>query len=230
MADALTHTASPGQLWPLPATFRRVLLLLPPLAFAAFEGIHPRPDVELQAVMDVATWFAAFHAIQLVLMGLVALSVLLLADEFGTAGAWTTRLGIGAFLIFFSAYDAVAGIATGLAMRSARDLSPAEQNGVWETVKDWPGLDPPVFALNIVGTLGWVVALVGVALAARRAGAPRAEWIFIALAGLFLMGGHPFPFGTIAFGCLFIAVLLHERPWVRDRTSTSPTEPRREVA
>jgi hypothetical protein len=219
MAHALTHTVPPGQAWRLPATLRRVLLLLPPLAFAAFEGIHPRPDVELQAVMDIATWFAAFHAIQLVLVGLVALSVLLLADEFGAAGAWTTRLGVGVFLIFFSAYDAVAGIATGLAMRSARDLSPAEQNGVWETVKDWPGLDPPVFTLNIVGTLAWVVALVAVALAARRAGAPRAEWIFIALAGVFLLGGHPFPFGTIAFGCLFIAVLLHERPRLRDRTS-----------
>jgi hypothetical protein len=31
-------------------------------------------------------------------------------------------MGIGTFLIFFSAYDAVAGIATGLAMRHARDL------------------------------------------------------------------------------------------------------------
>ena len=212
MADPLTHTASTGRLWPLPPTLRQVLLLLPPLVFAAFAGIHPRPDVEIQEVMDVATWFAAVHVIQLVLMGLVALSVLLLADEFGVAGAWTTRLGIGMFLIFFSAYDAVAGIATGLAMRSARDLPPAEQNGVWETVKDWPGFDPPVFALNIVGTLGWVVALVGVAVAARRAGAPRAEWIFIALAGVLLVAGHPFPGGTIAFGCLFIAVQLHERP------------------
>jgi hypothetical protein len=220
MADPLTHTASAGRLWPMPATLRQALLLLPPLAFAGLAGLHPRPDVEIDAVMDVATWFAAFHVIQLVLMGLVTLSVLLLADEFGAAGAWTTRLGIGVFLIFFSAYDAVAGIATGLAMRSARDLSPAEQNGVWETVKDWPGFDPPVFALNIVGTLGWVVALVGVALAARRAGAPRAEWIFIALAGLFLMGGHPFPAGTIAFACLFVAALLHEWPSLRSRSAS----------
>ena len=230
MAHALTPTASPRQLWPLSAPLRRALLLLPPLAFAAWAGIHPAPEVNAEAVMDVATWFAAFHAVQLVLMGLIALSVFLLADDFGAAGAWTTRLGIGVFLIVFSAYDAVAGIATGLAMRNARDLSPAEANGVWETVKDWPGFDPPVFALNIVGTLGWVVALVGVALAARRTGAPRTEWIFIALAGLFLMGGHPFPFGTIAFGCLFIAALLHERPWLRDRASTPAMEPRDEVA
>jgi hypothetical protein len=39
--------------------------------------------------------------------------------------------------------------------------------------------------------------------------------IFILLAGVFLMGGHPFPFGTIAFGCLFIAAAIHE--WVAHR-------------
>ena len=114
----------------------------------------------------LATWFAAFHVIQLVLVGLVALTVVLLADEFGAAGAWSMRLGMGVFLIFFSAYDAVAGIATGLAMRTARDLPAAQQAGVWETVKDWPGFELSVFTLGIVGTLGWVVALVLVVSAA----------------------------------------------------------------
>jgi hypothetical protein len=189
---------------------RRVLLLAPPLALAALEIIHPKPDVTAQAVMDVATWFAAFHAIQLLLVGLVALSVLLLADSFGHATAWTTRLGIGAFLVFFSAYDSLAGIATGLAMRHARDLPAVQQDGIFATVEDWPGFDPAVFSLNIVGTIGWVVAVGGVAVAARRARAPRAQWILIALAALFLMGGHPFPFGTLAFASLFLAALLHE--------------------
>ena len=197
--------------WAMPSTARNILLLVPPLALAVLAAIHPRPDEEAQAVMDVATWFATFHVVQLVLVGLVAITVFLLADEFGVAGAWSTRLGMGVFLIFFSAYDAVAGIATGLAMRAARDLSAAEQLVVYETVKDWPGLDARVFALSIVGTAGWVVALVGVALAARRAGAGRAEWLFILLAGMFLLGGHPFPFGTVALGCLFIAAFLHLR-------------------
>jgi hypothetical protein len=196
--------------WVLPPTARNILLLVPPLAFAALAAIHPREE-EAQEVRDVATWFATFHVIQLVLVGLVAITVFLLADDFGVAGAWSTRLGIGVFLIFFSAYDAVAGIATGLAMRHARDLPATGQLVVYETVKDWPGFDARVFALAIVGTLGWVVALVGVALAARRAGAGRAEWIFILLAGVFLMGGHPFPFGTITFACLFIAAVLHVR-------------------
>ena len=47
------------------------------------------------------------------LFGLVGVSVLLLADSFRRAAAWTTRLGIGVFLVVYSGYDAVAGISTG---------------------------------------------------------------------------------------------------------------------
>jgi hypothetical protein len=195
--------------WRLPVPFRRVLLLLPPLLLAGLEIIHPQPDETVQALMDVSTWFAGFHVIQLALTGLVALSVLLLADGFGRANAWVTRLGIGVFLVFFSAYDAVAGIGTGLAMRRARDLSAVQQEGVFDVVKDWPALGAP-FALSIVGTLGWLAAVGAVALAARRQGAPRPEWIVFALAAVFLLGGHPFPFGTIAFGCFFIGAVLYE--------------------
>src|SRR5918999_2102100 len=213
---------SPGdRAWVLPGTIRRALLLGPPLLLAGLEYIHPQPDENVQALMDEATWFAGFHVIQLVLTGFVALSVLLLADSFGRAAAWLTRIGVGVFLVFFSAYDAVAGIGTGLAMRSARDLSAVQQEGVFEVVKDWPAVGPP-FALSIVGTLGWTVAVGALALAARRQGAPRLEWIFVGLAALFLLGGHPFPAGTLAFGCFFLGALLYEF-----RASRSPSRSER---
>jgi hypothetical protein len=195
--------------WWLPVPLRRALLLTPPFALAVLEVFHPQPDFNVQALLDASAWFAWFHVIQLVLTGLVALSVLLLAADYGRTNAWTTRLGIGVFLVFFSAYDTLAGIGTGLAMYTARDLPAALQEGVFTVVKDWPGVGP-VFALSIVGTLGWVVAVGALALAARRLGASRPEWITLALAAVFLMGGHPFPQGTLAFGSLFVAVLFHE--------------------
>lgn len=209
--------------WPLPTRLRRVLLLAPALALAGLEILHPQPDVNPQAIMDVSTWFAVFHVIQLVLAGLVAVSVLLLADGLGPAAARATQLGVGVFLVFFSAYDAVAGIATGLAMRSARDLTVEQQQGVFEVVKDWPGLSPP-FALSIIGTGGWVLAVGAVALGLRRRGAPRPVWILLGLAALFLLGGHPFPAGTLAFGCFFLGALLHERS-AMDRPAPVPGSP-----
>ena len=195
--------------WRLPLPLRRALLLTPPFALAVLEVFHPNPDFNVQALLDASTWFAWFHVIQLLLTGLVALSLLLLAADYGRANAWTTRLGIGGFLVFFSAYDTLAGIGTGLAMHTARDLPAAQQEGVFAVVKDWPGVGP-VFVLSIVGTLGWVVAVGALALAARRLGASRPEWIALALAAVFLMGGHPFPGGTLAFGSIFVALLFHE--------------------
>ena len=195
--------------WQLPASLRRVLLLAPPLLLAGLEIAHPQPQMNVQAIMDVSTWFATFHVIQLALIGLVAMSVLLLADDYGRATSWPTRIGIGMFMVFFSAYDTLAGIGTGLAMRSARDLSAAQQEGVFLVVKDWPGLAAP-FALSILGTAGWVVAVGALALAARRQAAPRREWLVLGLAAVFLLAGHPFPGGTLAFGSFFVAALCYE--------------------
>ena len=195
-----------GSTWQLPASLRRVLLLVPPLLLAGLEIAHPRPQMNVQAIMDASTWFATFHVIQLALIGLVAVSVLLLADNYGRATSWPTRIGIGMFMVFFSAYDTLAGIGTGLAMRS---LSADQQEGVFLVVKDWPGLAAP-FVLSILGTAGWVVAVGGLALAARRQAAPRREWLVLGLAAVFLMAGHPFPGGTLAFGSFFVAALCYE--------------------
>jgi hypothetical protein len=211
-----------ARLWKLRNGPRRALLLGPPLVLVGFEILHPNPEENVQSLSDAATWFAVFHMIQLPLIALVAISVILLADEFGRAGAWTTRLGIGAFLVFFSAYDAVAGIGTGLAMRDARDLPAAQQEAVFSIVKEWPALDPAVFWMSVVGSVGWAVAVAAIAITARRVGVPTAEWVLLALAALFLLAGHPAPFGSMAFGALFLAAALHE--WRAARRALSPAE------
>jgi hypothetical protein len=156
-------------------------------------------------------WFALFHAIQLVLFPFLVLSIALLAQNLGVLGHWVTRLGLVLVLVFFSAYDAIAGIATGLAMRAARDLPAAEQNAVFEVVKDWPGFDPAVFAIGIIAVIGTVLALAMLTIGARRRRVGRGPVILLAVATIAALGGHPFPFGTVAFGCLFLAALWLER-------------------
>jgi hypothetical protein len=200
-----------GTIWQLSTRTRRLVLLAPPLVLAGFTVLHPNPDHNVQALMDASTWFMGFHMIQLGLVGLVAVSVFVLADQFHRASAWQTCAGMAVFLVYFSAYDTLAGIGTGLAMRSARDLPTAQQEALFQIVEDWPALDPWVLWLAILGTFGWVLALGYLAFVARARGAPRAEWLFIGLAAFCLLLGHPAPFGTIAFGSLFIAAVLHER-------------------
>jgi hypothetical protein len=213
-------TTAPGER-ALSTPARRALILVPPLVVAIYEIFHPQPDVTAAAVMDVAGWFALFHGIQLVLFPFLVLSIALLAQNLGVFGHWITRLGLVVVLVFFSAYDAIAGIATGLAMRAARDLSVAEQNAVFEIVKDWPGTEPAVFAIGAVAVVGMVLALAMLTIGARRLQVGRGPVILLALATIVALGGHPFPFGTVAFGCLFLAALWLDRIGYRGETAES---------
>ncbi len=183
---------------------RRLVLLGTPLALTLLEFFHPeRPNSASEAV-EQGVWFMWFHFIQVPLIGLMALAVYLLTYGLEGLAVMVSRWAVGVFAVFFSAYDAAAGIATGYALRTAQGLSAEGQAAVHEAVIDMPGLSL-IFGLSIVGTGAWVVALVAAAMALRRAGASRGPFVLLILAGVFLMGGHPFPAGTLAFGCFFLA-------------------------
>jgi hypothetical protein len=187
---------------------RRLVLLGTPLALAILEIFHPKPS-DASAAVDQGEWFMWFHIIQVPLIGLIALAVYLLTDGLEGQAVSVSRWAIAVFAVFFSAYDAAAGIGTGYVLNEAEGLSAEEQETVWQLVKDLPELSLP-FGLSIVGTGAWVVALIAAARALRNAGASRGPFVFLILAGVFLLGGHPFPFGTLAFGCFFVATALLE--------------------
>src|SRR5829696_5815860 len=182
---------------------RRLVLLGTPLAFAILEYFHPQPSGVADAV-EQGGWFMWFHFIQVPLIGLMALAVYLLTEGLEGRAVSVSHWAIGVFAVFFSAYDAAAGIGTGYALRNARGLSAGAQEAIYEAVKDMPVLSL-IFGLSIVGTGAWVVGLIAAAIALRRAGAPRGPFILLILAGVFLMGGHPFPAGTLAFGSFCLA-------------------------
>jgi len=167
------------------------------------EIFHPQPSGVGESV-EQGGWFMWFHIIQLPLIGLIVLAVYLLTEGLEGRAVRVSRWSIGVFAVFFSAYDAAAGIATGFALRNAQGLPAEGQAAVHEAVKDMPELSL-IFGLSIVGTLGWVVALIASAMALRGAGVSRGPFVLLILAGVFLMGGHPFSAGTLAFGCFFLA-------------------------
>jgi hypothetical protein len=94
-----------------------------------------------------------------------------------------SRWAIAVFAVFFSAYEAAAGIGTGYALRNAQALPAGAQEAVHEAVIDMPGLSL-IFGLSIVGSGAWVVALIAAAIALRRAGTSRGPFILLILAGV----------------------------------------------
>src|SRR5918992_240301 len=84
---------------------RRIVLLGAPLALAILEIFHPeRPNSASEAV-ELGVWFMWFHFIQVPLIGLMALAVYLLTAGMEGLATGMSRWAIGAFAVFFSAYD-----------------------------------------------------------------------------------------------------------------------------
>ena len=183
---------------------RRVLLLGAPFALAILEVFHPERPSSASEAVEQGVWFMWFHFIQVPLIGLIALAVYLLTDGLEGRAVSVSRWAIGVFAVFFSAYDAAAGIGTGYALRNAQGLSAGAQEAIYEAVKDMPVVSL-IFGLSVVGSLAWAVSLVAAAVALRRSGASLGPFILLILAGVFLLGGHPYPAGTLAFGSFFVA-------------------------
>jgi hypothetical protein len=117
---------------------RRVVLLGTPIALAVLEYFHPDRPSGASGAVEQGEWFMCFHIIQVPLIGLIALAVYLLTEGLEGRVASVSRWAIGVFAVFFSAYDAAAGIGTGYALRSARGLPAEGQEAVYEAVKDLP--------------------------------------------------------------------------------------------
>ncbi len=196
---------------------QRLVLLGAPLALAVLEVFHPRRE-DLVGAIGEADWFFWFHMIQLPLVGLVAVAAFLLTEALTGPLVTASRWAVGVFAVFFSSYDAAAGIATGYVLRNAQGLPAESQTAIFEAAHDMPG-PSLIFLLSVVGTGAWTVGMVTAAVALRRAGVPRMTFVLLTLAGVFLLGGHPFPFGTLAFGCFFLAAARMEF------TSESATSP-----
>jgi len=188
---------------------RRVVLLGAPFALALLEVFHPERPSSASEAVEQGVWFMWFHFIQVPLIGLIALAVYLLTEGLEGRAVSLSRWAIGVFAVFFSAYDAAAGIGTGYALHNAQGLSAGAQEAIYEAVKDMPVLSL-ILGLSVVGSLARVVSLVAAAVALRLAGASLGPFILLILAGVFLMGGHPYPAGTLAFGSFFVAAAWPE--------------------
>lgn len=190
--------------------FRRLVLLGTPLTLALLETFHPRSSGQMPAfdsLLPRADWWLTLHLLQLPLFGLIALAVYLLVNGLRGPAATISRTAIALFLVFFSAYDAIAGITTGILLRDARGLTADQQDVIRQAIErllssPFTGnVSAAVIAVFALGALGWIVAVIAAAVALDRAGAPSPSVIFIALS---LFGPHNFPFGTIAMAFFFL--------------------------
>ena len=196
---------------------RRVVLRGTPIAFGVASLLHPVPG--RQPIVDaleprLGRWLGV-HVAQLALLALLAATLWLLVDGLSSCAATVCRVALVPFLAFYSAFDAVVGIGTGTLVRLARGLDgEAHMTAVrlaqafWDA-RNGPGM--PIFAVIVVAHLAWLVAVGAAAVALRQAGAGRVVVCLLALAGVLVAFGHPFPTGTAAMACLGAGTWLRTR-------------------
>jgi hypothetical protein len=90
-------------------------------------GNEPAP---YEGIADDANKWIFVHFAQLVLTPLVAVGVWLLLDGVYSVAATIARASLVVWMVFFSAFDAIAGIAVGVLTRYANSLAGNEQEAV----------------------------------------------------------------------------------------------------
>jgi hypothetical protein len=199
---------------------KRLGMLSVPLAFAALTLFHSHHSPS-ELGEDITRWMVV-HSLQLVLSVFLAYYVWWMLDGIRGAAAQTARAALAIFLVFFSATDAVAGLATGWLTQTANSLSAADQAATLRAVDtlfndNW--LTGSVSVAASVGATAWAVTAVAGAVALRRAGAERLTVALMAISLVF--GNHPPPSGTIGMLALCAAGYL----WDRRRSSGADSQP-----
>jgi hypothetical protein len=197
------------------------VLLAVPLLWVVPAVLHPMGDPYAGIAGETDRWLFV-HVTQLALVPLLGALVWTLLAGFESAAARVARAALVLWLVFFSAFDAIAGVATGVLSRHANSLAGDEREGVVRAI-DYL-FDDSVLAgggFSVLGNLGqgsWMVVAIAAAVALHKAHAPRAAVVAMSVSVLFAAhGGIVAAIGLVA---LFVAGRLTLR-WRRAGSPSS---------
>ena len=188
---------------------RRAFLFGTPLLYLVLGLIHPMED---PGPGDDASVFVGLHIAQLFLIGGLGYSIWLLVEGIESRAATVARALILPYVILYTAFDSIVGIATGTAIQKANELPAADQAATGRLIDSLQEADPAGYVLYIATGLSFLAAILAVVVALRD----RASWqplVLMILGALVFAVGHPKPFGPIGMGLLLAGfVWLELRP------------------
>ena len=192
-----------------------LVLLAGPLLWAVLAALHPTEGGELYAgIEDSANKWIFVHFGQLLLTPLIAAGVWMLLDGIQSVAAQIARAALVLWMVFFSAFDAIAGIATGVLARHANSLSGEEREAVVAAINFLFDDSQLVGGSNfsILANLGqdtWVIMVIAATVALWKAGISRVVVGATLFSVLFAThGGYLAAVGMVS---LFLAELLRFR-------------------
>jgi hypothetical protein len=197
----------------------RVILFGTPLLWIVLALLHPHEPEEADRWLFV-------HFAQLALTPFLAFAVWTLLDGIHSEVATVSRIALVAWVVFFSAYDSVAGIATGLLSRYAEGLPGEEQAAVTSAIGYLFNdglLTGGAVVLGAVTTLAWPAAVISGGIALRRSGARLFVAVALGVSALFAFhASYPAVIGLLSL-LASAAMTAHERAQAEVRQSGSQT-------
>jgi hypothetical protein len=191
----------------------RLLLFAGPLLWAVLILFHPNPGEggAYAAIKDDVDRWLFVHVGQLILTPFLFFAVWRLLDGLSSAAATLSRAALVVWTVFFSAYDSVQGVATGIIIRYANGLAGEQLDGVAKAldflVED-SLLAGNASAVWLVASFAWVTVATAAAVALHKAGAGKSIVAAACLSAVFVVHVAPAAIGLVA---LFLAGVLRER-------------------
>jgi hypothetical protein len=179
-----------------------LVLLAAPLLWVVPATLHPVGDPYAGIAGEIDRWLFV-HIAQLLLVPFMGALVWMLLAGLESAAARVARAALVLWLVFFSAFDAIAGLATGVLSRHAGTLAGEEREGVIGAIDylfDDNKLVGGVFSvLGNIGHGSWIVVAIAAAVAFHQAGARRAVVAGMLLSTLFAAhSGFPAAIGLVS--------------------------------
>lgn len=163
---------------------RRLVLLGAPLLLTVVLLSHPpNPRVAVD-------WWLTLHVILLPLFGLGAFAVYLLIEGINGLAATVSRFAMGVFVVVYSAYDTLFGLAKGILTRYGLEL-PADQQAILQQGIRAISGSRIGNVIAVVGSAGWTVGVLAAAIALSRTSKPRLSIGVLLIAAVLLC----FPYG-----------------------------------
>jgi hypothetical protein len=188
-----------------------------PLAWAVLLWFHPDADPNdvYGSLRDDVDAYLVVHVGMLVFIGLIGVALYIVVRDLPGRAATISRLAIGPFVLFYSAWETVIGLSVGALVQHGNDAPVGQRAAVSDAIE---ALGDNVIvgeagALAILGALAWVTAVIAAAVAVRSAGGPVLATVLLVLSAVIV--SHPPPIGPLGLACFAGAVLVLYRSQLR---------------
>jgi hypothetical protein len=179
-----------------------------PAAWGILLLFHPLGDGDFSEIIDgnVTAWVTV-HLGMGIFVPLFAGVVYLLLRGVKSTAATVSRIGLAVFAVLYAAWELVLGVGTGILANETNPLPEAQQAVGADLVNSYAD-NGVIVVLSVLGGMGLAVAMIGAAVALRRA--YRLGWapLVLMLLSLPLIAIHEPPFGPVGLTMFIVAVLL----------------------